>query len=163
MSADEAGPPQRSLPRLTTVEVLHLLEMGVTGPIRPVDRVIARLHQADAEDWLAHALIVAARLTGHEVGRLPEDRPTLEQLRTIKERAKEAAVAATSPGEILSATFAYLACVGAALAHHGRNISSRPPMELHHILVDLADAAPPRWRDMLLEAALRIDAADGEA
>ena len=154
MSTGEPTPSESPTPRLTPVEAVHLLEVGVTGPLRPVDRVIQRLHEPDSEEWFAHALAVAADITGREVSRLPEEAPSLDDLVRMKERAKETSADASSLDLALCAIFTYLACVGAALAHHGRNITSRPSAELDRILVDLADAVPPRWRQMLLKAVL---------
>jgi hypothetical protein len=143
-----------SLPSLTPVEVAHLLEVGVTGPLRPVDRVIHRLHEPDADEWFTHALTVAEEMTGHVVARLPEDAPGLDVLTYMKQRAKAAGADAPTVDLALCAILTYMACVAAALAHHGRRISGRPRGELDRVLVDLADAVPPRWRAMLLNAAL---------
>lgn len=99
----------------------------------------------------------AAEVTGHDVARLPEGAPSLDDLERMKDRAKAAGTDASTLEEALCATLAYLVCVAAALAHHGRTITSRPRAEMDRILVDLADAVPARWRTMLLRAVLTCD------
>ncbi len=157
MNTGETASPRTPPPRLTPDEAIHLLEVGVTGPLRPVDRVIKRLHEADAEEWFTHALAEAAEVTGYDMARLPEEAPSLDDLERMKERAKAASADASTIDSALCATLAYLACVAAALAHHGRTIASRSRAELDSVLVDLADAVPARWRKMLLKAVLTCD------
>ena len=157
MNTDDTATPQDSSPALTPDTAVHLLEVGLTGPLRPVDRVIKRLHEADGEQWFTRAVAEAAEVTGCDVARLPEEAPSLDDLEDMKERAKAAGADASTVEEALCATLAYLVCVAAALAHHGRTITSRSRAEMDRILVDLADAVPARWRTMLLRAVLTCD------
>ncbi|MHC4319971.1 MAG: hypothetical protein ACYTF4_15880 [Planctomycetota bacterium] len=154
MSTGETAQPESLNPRLTPVDAVHLLEVGVTGPLRSVDRVVERLQHRDSEKWFKHALTVAAQITGHDVARLPEDAPSPDDLVLMKDRAKAARADAPTVDLALCATLTYLVCLGAALAHHGRRITSRPRAELDRVFVDLADAVPPPWQEMLLKAAL---------
>jgi hypothetical protein len=61
-----------------------------------------------------------------------------ETLIAIKSAAKRFAVAAQSPAQKAAATLLYHLSVAAALAHHGRNISSKDPIKRLPLYKDLA-------------------------
>jgi len=144
--------------RIDSAEAAELLALGLTGPYRPVDLLIDRLRARDGAAWFERTL---SEPPIGEIGdakrALLEGEASLEDLNSLKERAKSAMVEAEDLDATRRAVAAYLLAATAALAHHGRSISSRRREELYEALIDLASAAPERWAAMLRRAAEASD------
>ncbi len=144
---------------VTGEEATRLLPIAIAGPRRPIDAVIERLRQPDANKWLQSILRAAAErmetpesTDAHAL--LAEGEASLEQIRALKEQSKSELRTADPDDPPAPAVFLYFIAVAAALAHHSESISSMPREEIDPILVDLADAAPEPWSELCLRAAM---------
>lgn len=63
---------------------------------------------------------------------------SVELLTAVKNTAKQLAAAAQDPAQKAAATLLYHLSVASALAHHGRNISSKDPADRRPLYKDLA-------------------------
>ncbi|MFM9957850.1 MAG: hypothetical protein ACKVZJ_07220 [Phycisphaerales bacterium] len=137
----------------------RLLNLGIRGPIRPVDRLVERLRNGDRQRWVEGVLAEIERaiqpgardllLTGRHGASAP-----LELLRHIKERCKKQAARAEPGKEPLEPMLGYFLAVAAALAHHNALISSVSRSEIDGVLLDLACELPDPWVDLLCRATL---------
>lgn len=131
----------------------HLLELGLSGPKRPIDRLIDRLSQPDAFLWLEKNLLSGpAGAFGDPLVYLVEGKATLDQLIAIKQTSKS--LLGASPGDEanLTALAGYFFAVAAALVHHQTVICSRPRDEMTTALLDLAAVAAEPWATLLSDA-----------
>jgi hypothetical protein len=148
-TGNSPAPPDITLDHAST-----LLRLGLTGPRRPVDDLIDRLQRPDGAAWLERALAripacgSAAMLLGHA---------SVKDLTAAKEHCKLLLRDSSDPELRLAAIAGYFLSIAAGLRHHGVRIGGQGRAELSEILLDLAAAAPPAWRDMLAAAAM-VDA-----
>ncbi len=169
-------------PRPSVQTTSTMLRIGVRGPARPVDELLARLEAAEGAAWLSAALANAARLAGVPVSAcrvallapaatptsgsiermLCEGAATVTQLEMLKDHGKRMLKSAVTPDDRSAALAAYFFSIAAALKHHDTLIGARraggdhgPRDELHDALLDLASATNQPWTSMLGEAALR--------
>ncbi len=134
-----------------------LLRLSLTGPTRPVDRLIARIEGARGLEWLARALEGAGTPGMADPRRaLLHGGATLGELIDLKEGAKARAGHRSDADEHLAGVLVYFLAVGAALLHHGRVISSQAREEVDAALSDLATAMPDEWAEFLARAVLRV-------
>ncbi len=140
---------------LSKDQVSSLLRLALEGRSRPVDDLIERLGNPDGPKWLV-AIIDASPLWSYGVlvQQLVEGQGTREQLVAIKEESKRMVRRAEDRDSRLRAMWVYFATIAAALARYGSLISSRNRSELDAILLDLAEAAPPPWSQLLSSAIL---------
>ena len=154
--------PSSERSHLPSADVTRLLELGVEGAKRPVDELIDRLLQTDGHRWLARNLeIWPIAAFGSPQTLMCEGQATLDQLDAIKGESKDLLSRAHDRDARLAAVMGYFFAVAAALAHHGRLISSRPRRELDPILQELAEVTPKPWSQMLARATLAPDPAEG--
>ncbi|QOJ00177.1 MAG: hypothetical protein HRU70_06620 [Phycisphaeraceae bacterium] len=139
--------------------VSRLLEMAISTPDRPLDRVISKILAPNGHAWLTDALrcpaglpIPSAPESAFADGSLP-----LDTLKAIKDRAKPLALSSHDPQTRLAATASYYVAIAAALVHHRTLITSQPAAELVAALADFAEAAPEPWSRLLGQAALNRD------
>lgn len=143
--------------------VSRLLALGIRGPVRPVDNLVARASMPDRAAWTEQTVAaiggahgVAFRellLTGRSTqGEKREE--SLHQLTRIKDACKRAAAKSQGEADGSEAMLGYFLCLGAALAHHSTLISSMPRSEIEGVLLDLACVLPEPWVDMLCRATL---------
>jgi len=141
----------------TLIDAEHasrLLRVGLRGPSRPVDRLLDRMAEPDGAAWLARiladrSLAVLSAATDDETWKTL----TPDDLVSLKEVKKTAAVRANSPEATLKALVGYFFSIALALAFFERNISSRGAEELSPALMDLASVTPPDWSSIFERAA----------
>jgi hypothetical protein len=149
-----------------------LLRIGVAGPARPVDDLIARIEADDGHAWLLAALADAARLdgltpaTGDIEHLLCLGHAGVAQLEQLKDRGKRLLKSASTGDQRLGGLAMYFFSIAAALAHHHALIGARqtsgerrPREELHDALLDLASVTPEPWSTLLADAAMRCNPA----
>ncbi|TVQ54943.1 MAG: hypothetical protein EA377_04415 [Phycisphaerales bacterium] len=144
--------PPRSLSKHQTA---HLLQHGLTVPVRPIDTLLDHLTAPNGWEWLETALreefSEAERAMALAGG---DDSPDSEsRLVALKERAKTLVAEAPTEDRALAAMAMYCLTVASGLVHHGQLHSSRGPAEWSEVFADLAGVAFPQWRSILLQAA----------
>ncbi|MBL0922410.1 MAG: hypothetical protein IBJ10_09825 [Phycisphaerales bacterium] len=147
-----AADPTPTLP-LAERPTLRLLSLGLGGPSRPVARLLTRVSANDGREWLAGALRRLPLQGADPIAALRDGQAGVQQIVAIKDRSKRLA-AGENDDDTLVGTLGYLLAAGAALAHHGASISSRPADELAGVLLDLAQTLGPEWEPMLARAAI---------
>ncbi len=131
----------------------RLLELGLSGPKRPIDGLIDRLCQPDASLWLEKNLSSGpAGAFGDPVLYLVEGKATLDQLIAIKQTSKSLLGAGPEDEANLAALTSYFFAVAAALVHHQTVICSRSRDEVNAALLDLAAVAAEPWATLLSHA-----------
>lgn len=131
----------------------RLLELGLSGPKRPIDGLIDRLCRPDASLWLEENLSSGpAGAFGDPVLYLVEGKATLDQLIAIKQTSKSLLGAGRKDEANLAALTSYFFAVGAALLHHQTVICSRSRDEVTEALLDLAAVAAEPWATFLSDA-----------
>ena len=131
----------------------RLLELGLSGPKRPIDRLIDRLCQPDASLWLEKNLSSGpAGAFGDPVLYLVEGKATLDQLIAVKQTSKSLLGAGREDEATLAALTSYFFAVAAALVHHQTVICSRSREEANATLLDLAAVAAEPWATLLSDA-----------
>lgn len=131
----------------------RLLELGLSGPKRPIDGLIDRLCQPDASQWLEKNLSSGpAGAFGDPVVYLAEGKATLDQLIAIKQTSKSLLGAGPKDETNLAAQTSYFFAVAAALVHHQTVICSRSRDEVTAVLLDLAAVAGEPWTTLLSDA-----------
>ncbi|MEQ8850759.1 MAG: hypothetical protein RIB32_03140 [Phycisphaerales bacterium] len=144
---------------LSAIEASRLLPIGLSQPAGPVAEVIDRLRGADGDAWLRLTLERGpVRDAGVEPRRLLDPDVTVADLERVKDASKRVMGRAETKNDVLSATLAYFLAIAAALTHHGRLITSQRRDLVDDALIDLADAAPEPWSDLLQSAAMATDA-----
>lgn len=143
----------------------RLLQLGIRGPVRPVDRLIERLSHADKNAWVEDSLDELTNSIQQPVRDLllGSDGPpggsggggaALDALRTIKDRCKRLAAKGKPGEEPLAPMLGYFFALASALAHHRALVSSVPRSEIDGVLLDLACVLPDPWADLLCRATL---------
>lgn len=138
--------------------VSRLLALGLRGPRRPVDRLIARLELPGASEWVDGALrSLKCRSDSDPVGvrELLLDGGEIAAMRVLKDRCKKDASNGTEGEEALEPMLGYFLAIASGLAHHGELISTIPRGEIDAVLLDLASVMPEPWADLLCRATLR--------
>ncbi|MHC4414144.1 MAG: hypothetical protein ACYS0G_02550 [Planctomycetota bacterium] len=160
MSSEKESQLREPSRHLTAADASRLFMVGLAQPRHPIDAVTERLGRPDAAAWFEAAIASVTGLprTAWEPQAAPF--PTLEDLKTAKDRAKTAMAEAANGAEASEATAAYFVTVAAALVRHGVLITRRPPGELAEPLTELATVAPDPWAELLEEAASRIGASE---
>lgn len=155
MTAGSANPQEPDFGSLSQLDASRLLELGLTGPRRPVDALIDRLAALDGGRWLESTLdtVFVASLREAPQSLIDGD-VTVEQLRDIKNKSKSLMKKGNDRDTRLGALVGYFFSIASALAHHHALICSRSREELDPILLDLAAVAPPSWSGLLGRAAL---------
>ncbi len=132
----------------------RLLELGLSGPKRPIDGLIDRLCQPDAPLWLEKNLTSGpAGAFGDPVVYLVEGKATLDQLVAVKQTSKSLLGAGREDEPRLTALTSYFFAIAAALVHYRTIICSRSRNEVDAILLDLAAVAAEPWATLLSDAA----------
>lgn len=163
MTLPDPTPSLNFVGRGENAHVSRLLALGIRGPTRPVDNLVARATQPDRAAWTEQT--VAAVGSAHGVplrellltGRAPgierrED--SLRHLTRVKDACKKAAAKAQGESDASEPMLVYFLCLGAAMAHHTTLISSMPRSEIEGVLLDLACVLPDPWVDLLCRATL---------
>ena len=131
----------------------RLLELGLSGPKRPIDGLIDRLCQPDGSLWLEKNLSSGpAGAFGDPVLYLVEGKATLDQLIAIKQTSKSLLGAGREDEANLAALTSYFFAVAAALLHHHTVICSRSRSVVNPVLLDLAAVAGEPWGTFLSDA-----------
>ncbi len=132
-----------------------LMRLGISRSRRPVDDLIDRLREPDAAEWLDTALRSGPIPDdGAPVALLVEGTATAEDLVSLTERSKALLRTAGAGSQRLPGVAGYFLSIAAALRHHGVLITDRSRDELDPVLLDLAEAAPAPYGDMLSAATL---------
>ncbi len=142
-------------PSLALSTASKLMRLGFSRPRRPVDDLIDRLRQPDAAAWMDEALRSGPIADdGAPVALLVEGTATAEDLAVIKERSKTLLHTSGTGSQRLAGVAGYFLSIAAALRHHGVLITARSRDEVDPVLLDLAEAAPAPYGDMLSAATL---------
>jgi hypothetical protein len=158
MNFKSTSPRDSEFANLTELDASRLLQLGLSGPRRPVDALIDRLSQLDGHRWLESALTVGpASVFEDPENALIHGRATLDQLKQMKDGGKSLMKQSRDRETRLIAIAGYFVAIAAAMAHYGNRICSREREELNPILLDLAAVAPNKWSELLSRAALAPD------
>lgn len=156
MSATPQPSPDAGPGNLDSSQVSRLLQLGLSGPHRPVDDLIDRIGEPGGREWFLQALEDGpAAASGSPREMLIEGKATVDGLLVMKEQGKALfGNEASGSDSRLSGMIAYFLAVAAALVHYGVRISGRAKEDLEPIFLDLASAAPGPWGEFLSKAAL---------
>jgi hypothetical protein len=139
----------------------RLLQLGIRGPVRPVDRLIERLSHADKNAWVEDSLDDLTRSIQQPVrdlllgpGGSGGGPAALDALKSMKDRCKRLAAKGKPGEEPLAPMLGYFFALASALAHHRTLVSSVPRGEIDGVLLDLACVLPDPWADLLCRATL---------
>ena len=152
--------PEPTVPeRLTPPRTARLLTLGIAGPRRPIDDVLARLEQPGGRQWFADEIrgLCAAHF-GRPADALITGELSAAAIGGAKEAVKGEMADAPTHEQSLRLIARYFALVAAALAAHGERIASRSDLELEEALLDLATASPAPFDAMFRLAAERCAA-----
>lgn len=146
--------PDEALQNRETIS--RLLQLGITGPRRPVDALVERLSAADGAAYFKQMLARAPikNLGDPEVA-LVHGRCDEVALDRLKEASKRLLQDAINDTDRLAGLAGYFFSVAAALVHQDRNITSRSTQELHEVLLELASVSPGTWARFLGAAAIK--------
>jgi hypothetical protein len=146
--------PDEALQNRETIS--RLLQLGITGPRRPVDALVERLSAADGAAYFKQMLARAPikNLGDPEVA-LVHGRCDEVALDRLKEASKRLLQDAINDTDRLAGLAGYFFSVAAALVHQDRNITSRSTQELHEVLLELASVSPGAWARFLGAAAIK--------
>lgn len=132
-----------------------LLRIAFKPDRRPVDHLIERLQQKDAEEWfnasVAEGPVAAAGNPEELLIKGDADKEVLEKL---KESSKQEFGDAKDATIRLRGLLNYLFVIAAGLEHHGQLLSSQPRGEISAVLLELALSLPAPWNDFVAEAAM---------
>lgn len=133
------------VPQFDASRASQLLRLGIAGPNRPIDDLIARLEQPDGWEWFA------TQLRTKELSVLADGTTPLDPvcLSGVKEVSKKWLGRPASVDERLRGILGYFLSVALAMKQHGTNISSRPIEDIYGVLSDLATAVPDPWQTLL--------------
>ena len=160
MSAPDTDIPAGDGSPLALSTASKLMRLGISRSRRPVDDLIDRLRQPDAAAWLDTALRSGPIPDdGAPAALLVEGAATTGDLEAIKERSKALLRTAGAGSQRLPGIAGYFLSIAAALRHHGVLITARSRDELDPVLLDLAEAAPAPYGEMLSAATLADDGA----
>jgi|GEM_PF-1216227 len=156
-SMPTTGTPTTGMPTdVTEPQAKRLLAMALTKR-RPVDRLIDRIAASDGHGWMRTALALPTfTRAGDLASALVQGGWTTERMNQFKNECKQLTGASQDERSRLAGMLGYYLTVAAALVHTGRNLSSQPKIELEAVLLDLAEAAPQPWSDLLARAALTL-------
>ena len=158
MSSKSASPRDSEFADLTELDASRLLQLGLSGPRRPVDGLVERLSQLDGHRWLESALSRGPACTFEDPeSALIHGGATLDQLKEMKEDCKSLMKQSRDQETRLIALAGYFLAIAAAMAHYENCICSREREELDPILLDLASVAPGDWSNLLSRASLAHD------
>jgi hypothetical protein len=132
-----------------------LLRLGMSRPRRPVDDLIDRLGASDGARWL-DSVLEAAPLAdlGVPASWFATGAPTLDELNAVKERSKDIVRSGPDKETRLAGIAGYFLSIAVALRIHGELITGRRRDEVDAVLLDLAEAAPSPFNDLLSAATL---------
>ena len=148
-------PPVPDADSFNRAMVSGLLRIAVNDKQRPVDLLIDRLTQPDAEHWFNGALQQPpAEPTEDLQDLLIRGAADLDQLNARKDAAKKIFGSAREADQRSTGLLHYLLVISAGLEHHGRLLSSQPRGELSAVLLELAMSLPEPWNDFVAEAAM---------
>jgi len=139
-----------------TQEVLHL---AVVRDLRTIDRLLDALALPEQGPTLLR------RLTGDDATITPASlaRMSPGELASSKQLGKRLVATAQTEHDRMCGSWRYIVAVAAALAYHGRLLSSSGGPELRPIFLDLADLTPPPWTDLFEAAASRCSLGEDRA
>jgi len=142
-----------------TARAARLLQLGIRGPVRPVDRLLSRLGAPDSREWFEHALDELTRTVQSDLRALllntaPGSSDGTPALRDLKDRCKKLTSKGKPGDEPLVPMLGYFLALGAGLAHHRTALSSVPRPEIDSVLLDIACVVTDPWADMLCRATL---------
>lgn len=130
----------------------RLLELGQLPPRRSADLLLEELQMGGSHR-------IESLLAGSPVGARGADllagRLDLGDLVALKDACLEGPGHA-SVRDHLERLAGYLACVAAALRHHGRLVCNQDTERVHDVLVDLALVTPEAWSELFFLAAERL-------
>jgi len=149
MSDHDTNPPDPET--FDSSLVSGLLRVAFEPARRPVDHLIERLQQDDADAWLEHAVTDGPE---HWKSVLLEDGIGLDELKRLKDLSKTRFADAADADERLRGLLQYLLVVSYGLAHHGVLLSSQSRGEISAVLLELALSLTDPWRDFVAEAAM---------
>ena len=147
-----SGPMSHSTPDRDATS--RLLDLCLPEERRPVDDLIDRLRAPDGASWIGAAIATLARddePVDESIVEVPRDMPRLV---AIKNTGSRLAGNRVDPEVRMTGIAIYFIAVAAALVHHRELISSRDREEIDGILVDLGDAMPEPWGDLMSRAAM---------
>lgn len=148
----EPTPPLGST-RLHVPWVAATLGEFLSDARRPVDDLLARLRREADGDWLASGL---ERRYGSDGARFEDvvigGSATADDLRSLKQAAKDGFDTAPRSGDRSLAVAAYFLAIAAALAHHRELITSQGRETIDPELDALAGWLPERWAAMVRKA-----------
>ena len=153
MAIDSESPQSLDVCPLTDDQAVRLLGLGLSKAPRPVERLINRLNEPEAEDWWSIALTT----TLDTVEPLLDSATPVEQLAAFKDRCTCFARDAEDDEGWLQGMAGYFVSIAAALAHHDKRISTRSYSEISRTLADLAKVLADPWSGLFTRAA---DSAD---
>lgn len=154
----ESNPPSADEKRQATV-VTELLSLGLAKR-RPIDRVIERLGEPDAAEWIAASLIKPPFSSSDIVFTQGDHALELDSLVRLKDEAKRMVNKGDGADDHTRGLLGYFFAVAFGLALHDRMISSYPPDTVRASLVDLAGVMPDPWRSTFETAVERAMAMD---
>lgn len=141
---------------LTEPQAKRLLALALTKR-RPVDRLIDRLSASDGHGWMRTVLMLPTfTRAGDLTSGLVNGTWSIDRLNQFKNECKQLTGASNDERSRLAGMLGYYLAVATGLASGGRNLSSQPQAELEAVLLDLAEAAPQPWSDLLARAALKL-------
>jgi len=141
---------------LSEPQAKRLLMLALTKR-RPVDRLIDRISASDGHGWMRTILSLPAFTRAGDLTQgLVQGGWTADRLGQFKNECKQMTGANQDERSRLAGMLGYYLAVAAGLAHSGRNLSSQPQAELEAVLLDLAEAAPLPWSDLLARGALKL-------
>lgn len=136
------------------------LRLGMSAPRRPVDDLIDRLKKGDGASWLPVALENGPmRGMGSPVEMLVQGKATAQQCGVIKDHSKVFVRKAVDTDARVAGIAGYFLAIAAGLKHHGLLITTRERAGLRDILLDLAEALPKPYSELVSQAALSAPAA----
>lgn len=152
-SADDTGPlPSPSIPVAG-----RMLRICLDGE-QPLVEAARRSADPDREAWWRGTLDAVGSGREEPLPALRAAGNDLALLERWKEAAKRWSRRRDPADAPVRGTAVYLLATALALGEHGRSLSSRPASELVPAWLDLAEAAPPPWHEVLARAALILEA-----
>jgi len=128
-----------ALDHCTDRQLAELLEMAAAGATGSRNWLV---EVGDFEQLKGLLTEMAGQLAGELLREVCSPDTPVDALMTIKSTAKHMAAVARAPDQGAAATLLYHLSIAAALAHHGRNISSKDPAARLSLYVSLAAELP---------------------
>ncbi len=133
-----------------------LLDLGMRGPTRVVDRLIDQVLEAKDESWVNQFLDRMLVVVGCCRDDLLLPTP-LESLVSLKQRCRNRFEETEVSEDRVAAVTAYYLSLAAGAVHHRKKISSRSPEEVASVLADLGATLPAPWGDLAVRGAHQIE------